>query len=560
MLKRILGRQLLPALVVGVLVSSVASAQSLLYTRNGDNNYDRLGIDVHSAGDVNHDGHNDFIAGAPQDGYVFGLGNGFARVYSGFTGATLYTIPGANAGDAFGESIGSAGDVDHDNYADFVVGAPEFSTLQSLAGRVYVYSGKLGTVLWTFDGVNPGDELGSSVAGAGDVNNDGYPDIIAGAPLANGAGQTRGMARVYSGKTGAVLWTFNGLVDGARFGVSVDGVGDVNGDGYADVIVGSYNGAKVFSGANGSILYTITAPSSDDRIGFAVAGAGDVNGDNVPDFIVGAPQDGNVFIPGNGYAKIYSGANGSLLLTLNGTNVGDRFGCAVGGAKDINGDNHAELIVGADQFASGGNGYVEVFNGVGGALIHSFAGTAPNIHFGDSVDGLGDINADGKAEVILGAPDDNSAFTDSGQIQVWSTSGGSGCPVPNNYCVTTNNSTGGPSTISSSGTTSISANNFVLTVSGCPSNKLGLFLYGANQAQVPLGNGTRCVGNPFFRLPQVTTSQVGTASFALDYNHLPTGGQISAGSVENFQFWFRDPAAGGGFTNLSDGRHATFCP
>jgi hypothetical protein len=559
MLKTLLVRRLATAIAAGSIASAPAFSQTLLYTLNGDKDFDRLSTSVRSAGDVNHDGHPDFIAGAPENGFIFGLGEGYARVYSGANGASLYTINGAVSGDAFGSSVAGAGDVDGDGFADFVVGAPGASVSASQAGRVSVYSGKTGVLLWSFDGDSAGDQLGTSVAGAGDVDNDGFADIIAGAPLAAGGGQTRGMARIYSGKTGAILRTFVGANDGDRLGASVDGVGDVNGDGKSDVVVGSYlAGAKVYSGASGALLWSFSA-FSDDRLGFAVAGAGDVDFDGVPDVIVGAPQDGNVFLPGAGYAVVYSGATGATILTLNGVASGDRFGCAVGGAKDVNGDGRAELIVGADQYSIGGSGYVEVLNGNGGAVIHTFAGASPSARIGGSVAGLGDVNGDNKMEFAIGAPGDSSLFAQGGQLKVWSSTL-SGCAPPVNYCTSAMNSTGVSAVIGSAGTTSVAANNFVLTASGCPAHKLGLFIYGQNQAQIPLGNGTLCVGNPFFRMSQTMTSAAGVANFPVNYNTLPAAGHISVGQTWNFTFWFRDPAAGGLNSNLSNGRQATFCP
>jgi hypothetical protein len=558
MLKTILVR-LAPALAVGSIFLTSARAQSVLYTLNADKDYDRLGVSVHSAGDVNHDGHPDFIAGAPENGFIFGLGEGYARVYNGLTGATLYTLNGANSGDAFGTAVAGCGDVNGDGYADFVVGAPGAGVSASQAGRVTVFSGKTGAVLWTFDGDAAGDQLGMAVAGAGDVDNDGYADIIVGAPLAASGGQNRGYARIYSGKTGAILRTFVGVNDGDRLGASVDGAGDINHDGKADVIVGSYlAGAKVYSGANGAVLWSFTAPA-DDRLGYAVAGAGDVNGDGTPDVIVGAPQDGNVFLPGAGYAVVYSGLDGSTLLTLNGVGSGDRFGCGVGGAKDVNGDNHADLIVGADQYPISGAGYVQVLSGSTGAVLYAVPGSSSTARIGTAVDGLGDVNGNGQKEFAIGSPGDSSAFNIGGQVKVWSANGAS-CPPPSNYCSSSVNSTGASAAIGNSGSTSLSANNFVLTASGCPANKLGLFVYGQNQGQTPLGNGTLCVGSPFFRMSQTTTSASGAVSFPVNFGALPTNGHISAGQTWNFTFWFRDPAAGGGNSNLSNGRQVTFCP
>jgi hypothetical protein len=134
------------------------------------------------------------------------------------------------------------------------------------------------------------------------------------------------------------------------------------------------------------------------------------------------------------------------------------------------------------------------------------------------------------------------------------------CAAPTIYCTTSPNSAGPGAQISSSGTTSIAADNFVLHASGCPANKLGLFIYGMNPTQQVLGNGFLCVGNPFFRLPHFNTSASGSATFAVDFNNLPVGGQITSGSTWKFQLWFRDPAAGGSNFNLSNGESATFCP
>ena len=105
-------------------------------------------------------------------------------------------------------------------------------------GRAYVYSGQTGGLLWTFTGEAAGDALGFSVSGAGDVNNDGYDDLIAGAYNSDAGGANAGRAYVYSGQTAGVLWTFTGEATGDQFGGSVSGAGDVDNDGYADLIIG----------------------------------------------------------------------------------------------------------------------------------------------------------------------------------------------------------------------------------------------------------------------------------------------------------------------------------
>jgi hypothetical protein len=111
---------------------------------------------------------------------------------------------------------------------------------------------------------------------------------------------------------------------------------------------------------------------------------------------------------------------------------------------------------------------------------------------------------------------------------------------------------------------SIAANGFNLTASGCPPNRTGLFFYGGTRAQATFGNGFRCAGAPIFRLnPATTTSASGTATRHVDFTQPPANGgpgHITPFSTWNFQFWYRDPAAGGGLFNASNGLSATFCP
>jgi len=145
--------------------------------------------------------------------------------------------------------------------------------------------------------------------------------------------------------------------------------------------------------------------------------------------------------------------------------------------------------------------------------------------------------------------------------------GGGGCASPSNYCSSTPNS-GSPfgAVMSFSGTASYSANDLVLECYGAVPNQFGIFYYGPSQISNSFGNGIRCVGAGFlgtFRLPVIQTDSFGDATLALDYNQAPMNagnGFIIDGEEFNFQFWFRDPPAGGANFNLSDGLHVTFCP
>jgi hypothetical protein len=477
-------------------LSVTALAQTTVYTLSPDKSSDKFGWSVRGAGDVNKDGRPDFIIGATENNLFTG-GEGYARVFSGATGLTLYTFNGVVVDDGFGTSVDGVGDLNNDGYADVAVGAPFVINAGSLRGSVTVFSGKTGGVLGQIFGPSPSDQLGGAVAGAGDVNNDNVPDLIVGAPDSANGGNQRGKAIVYSGATGAILYTVHGTANGERRGVSVDGVGDLNGDSFDDFIVGSYSGAKLFSGFNGALLMEFTAPA-DDRMGVAVAAAGDVNNDTIPDVVVGATQDVNIFVPGKGYAKVFSGAGFGTLHTFLGDNDGDRFGLTVASAGDVNGDSRADVLVGADQASGGGNGYVRLFSGNGGGVIHTAIGKSFDDRFGQSLDGIGDANGDAKRDYIVGAPGRDVPFMGGGEAIVHGT--GANCPTPTNYCPSTPNSTGNPALIWYTGSTSIAANDFTLTTSQCPPGTFGIFLMGHNQGSSPLGNGTLCIGAPFYRI------------------------------------------------------------
>ncbi|KPL04056.1 MAG: hypothetical protein AMJ90_02025, partial [candidate division Zixibacteria bacterium SM23_73_2] len=318
-----------------------------------------FGFSVSGAGDVYGDGYDDLIIGARFND-VGGDNAGRAYVYSGKTGGLLYTLTGEAAGDNFGVSVSGAGDVDNDGYFDLIVGANGNDAGGSSAGRAYVYSGQTGGLLYTFTGEAQYDYFGHSVSGAGDVDNDGHFDLIVGAYINDAGGSDAGRAYVYSGQTGGLLYTFTGEAANDYFGYSVSGAGDVNGDGYFDLIVGA-NGndaggsdagrAYVYSGQTGNLLYTFTGEAVGDNFGISVSRAGDVDGDGYSDLIVGA-----YFAGGNvaGRAYVYSGQTGDFLYTFPGEAAGDYFGCSVSGAGDLDNDGYFDLIVGAWRNDAGG--------------------------------------------------------------------------------------------------------------------------------------------------------------------------------------------------------------
>lgn len=554
------------ALLLGAACATTAAswAQSQLYHFDGEGSEDRFGVSVANAGDVDNDGFADLIVGATEDFNVFAFQPGYVRVYSGLTGAQLLALDNGgpvNNGERFGGDVDGVGDLNGDGKGDLIVGVPSESSLGSQSGEARVLSGADGSQLFSVKGSSVGYQAGTSVSGAGDVNQDGTPDFIVGMPGANLNGSNSGLVRVYSGVNGGMLWERPGGSTSDRLGFSVDGLGDVNGDGRDDVLVGSYfDGAYVLSGLDGSTLLHLTVASSNDFFGYSVRGIQDVTGDSIPDLMVGAIQPSVFVTGGKGYARVFDGATGAQLHHFDGAAVDDHFGSDVDLAGDYDGDGVLDFLIAADQSSTGLPGYVSVHSGASGALIATLQGGGADNLFGNSIAYLGDVNGDGAQEFAVGEPHDSSLNFIGGSVLV-QTGAAASCQQPSNYCTPVPNSTGGTGSISYLGTNSVAANDLFLFAQGIPANQTGIFYYGAGTNNVQYGNGIRCVSAGIYRLPITFVGPGGTAAQPLDITNPPqASGTITAGSTWYFQFWHRDPHAGGSNTNFTDGLKVPFCP
>ena len=436
-------KTLLLSTIFGAFAVYQIAGQTELYKFTGTSGED-FGVTVSGAGDVNQDGYEDVIVGAPKADTTNGTDSGYARLFSGKDGTILYTFIGASADDYFGSSVAGAGDVNRDGYPDVIVGASRDDTINGTnSGSAWVFSGEwiaktsnqqtpttqkvLLSSPWIGDG--PDDFFGGSVNRAGDVNRDGTQDLIVGAPEIGGTTINQGYLRVFSGIDGSELRMISGESTGDGFGHPVSGAGDVNNDGYDDIIIGAPHADNgkgyiyVFSGKDWTRLckyYIYSSPTGHNFFGASVSGAGDVNKDGYADVIVGSPRDDWASL-NSGSVWVFSGeyitndgnspTTNKILYSWHGNDTQGLFGEAVSGVGDVNKDGWPDLAVGAIQENNNGalSGSLRVYSGKNGAVIFTKYGNTGD-KFGVSVSITGDVDKDGRDDVIAGTHTEGHDF------------------------------------------------------------------------------------------------------------------------------------------------------
>ena len=440
---------------------------------------DRFGASISNMGDLDGDGRADLAVGTFGDDImhlIYLNADGTVRLAAQTDSSTVSAVAAAAESSRLGASAAGIGDLDGDGVTDLAVGAPGRILGHVSTGDAYiVFMNPNGTVKRTVE-VNSqtpngpaslarDDRFGTSVAGIGDLDGDGITEIAVGATghIVNGTG-TGDVYVMFMNPNGTVKRTVevnsqtpNGpasLADGDRFGTSVAGLGDLDDDGVPDMAAGAeghygLGHANVgdvyvmFMNADGTVKRTVEVNSQtpngpslgeDARFGSSVAGIGDLDGDGVPDMAAGAT--GHLFegaATGSLYV-MFMNADGTVKSTVeinsqtpNGPASladSDRFGTSVAGLGDLDGDNIAEIAAGATGVAIGDAGttgdlYVMFMNADGTvkrtAEVNSKTPNGPHsladgARFGSSVAGLGDLDGDGGAEIAVGAPGTDSLY------------------------------------------------------------------------------------------------------------------------------------------------------
>ncbi len=394
-----------------------------------------LGNCVSSGGDLNGDGFRDMIIAT--EGYdVTGDDGGIYIFHGSESGMDLIPetfIPGYQVLSYLGNSVSSAGDINNDGYDDIIAGAPLYTNGQFEEGRTFIYAGSSAGINVTpalvleVDQANAG--FGLQVANAGDINADGYDDVLVGAPSFDNGQTDEGRVYVYEGtSTGldpvpaAILEVDIAFL---HFGWSVAGAGDINHDGYDDIIIGaiSYDNGEIDEGAvfvyYGSVegiiegAYTILESNNAHAyFGVSVSDAGDVNGDEFDDIVVGAMYYSNGE-SSEGAGFVFHGSAAGIVeipaVILESNQYNAQLGLSVSSAGDINGDAYDDIIFGAHYFnddqADEGGAFIYEGSptGIQEESLFILEHNSDSTHFGVSVSDLGDINSDGVDDVVVGA-------------------------------------------------------------------------------------------------------------------------------------------------------------
>ncbi|WP_206212401.1 integrin alpha [Wenzhouxiangella sp. XN79A] len=467
--------------------------------------FDRSGEAVSSAGDVNGDGVDDLLIGAwlaDSNGInsgssyvVFGRTTGFEPVLAlgSLDGTTGFRLDGASAGDTSGIAVSAAGDVNGDGVDDLLIGAPTSDPNGINSGSSYVVFGRTtgfdptlalssldGTTGFRLDGASAGDESGSAVSAAGDVNGDGVDDLLIGAPFADPSGSVSGSSYVVFGRItgfdpvlalssldGTTGFRLDGASAGDTSGIAVSAAGDVNGDAVDDLLIGAYgegpNGSNsgtsyvvfgrttgfdptlALSSLDGTTGFRLDSVASADGSGRAVSAAGDINGDGVDDLLIGAwLADSNGIDSGSSYVVFgrttgfdptlaLSSLDGTTGFRLDGVASADGSGRAVSAAGDINGDGVDDLLIGAygadPNGSDSGSSYVVfgrttgfdptlALSSLDGTTGFRLDGASAGNESGIAVSAAGDVNGDGVDDLLIGAPfaDPNGSVSGSSYV------------------------------------------------------------------------------------------------------------------------------------------------
>ncbi|MDF1799080.1 MAG: hypothetical protein P1V81_07890 [Planctomycetota bacterium] len=352
----------------------------------------------------------------PGDGFAFDDIGLRALEYQDL-GSLTSTTP--TVGGSFGASLVAIADLNLDGVPELAVGHPGYDGGR---GRLEIYSGKDLVLLGLTPAGAVGDFLGETLANLGDLNGDGFDELLLGAPKNSKGGTGSGAAHVFSTKSGAKLKSLYGQSASEGLGTALCAAPDLDGDGLREIVVGipgadgtagiEVGRVRIFSGGTFDLLLEVEGSEAFERLGSSVDVFGDLDGDGKPDLIAGATNWADPSAPSEvrGAARVFSSATGALLRTFEG--AGGDFGASVAGVGDLDGDAVVDWVVGAPG-AELGAGVVLYLSGADGSLLTEELGQLPGARFGAVLERVGDVDGDGDADLGIG-----SDTAQGGQVRV----------------------------------------------------------------------------------------------------------------------------------------------
>jgi hypothetical protein len=417
---------------LGILFVPRMAGSEVIEIQSPDQEFARyFGFSVCSVPDVNGDSFDDIAVGAlgeVEGETTFAPGRVF--LFDGATRNPLRSLTPLHSDTGlFGESVVGISDLNGNGLGEVVVGAHIKSTSAELAGKVYVFDGSTGETIHQLVPTQNGDNrsFGQTVSSVPDVNEDGVPEILVGAPAdsADEGPIYSGLAYVYDGASGAEIATIVSPTPETygEFGFSVSGVPDINGDHRGDVIIGAPNEGSsenglvhLYNGFDGSFIRTLRfSPRTLVRdFGNTVSGISDINGDGLGDVLVADRAHGESSLYAAGRAFVFDGFSGSLVHTLTAPRPigGGHFGRIIAPAPDLNGNGSADVLVSAESETQEPDdfGHVNLYDGETGEILERLTSPDPRPYqrFGNPLAGFGDLNGDWLGEVIVGVPVNNN--------------------------------------------------------------------------------------------------------------------------------------------------------
>ncbi len=357
----------------GVASALSAASGTILWRRDGAGSFEHMAQVAKASEDVDGDGVLDLLLRAPSGSSAGFFNNGWVEMVSGATGTMLWHVDGNQHDMNLGSSALKIGDVDLDGIPDFAVSSPGSSGLGMVEnGLLEAYSSASGTLLWSTQGsVNYG-RFGSGLLALDDVDGDGLGDLLTGLPTASTLGKTdNGYVQAISAMAGGLIWRKDGSFSGEQLGTSVVMVADFSGDGMQDVILGAHNAdinglydcGEILgvSGANGTNVWSVAGTEAQELLGKDLTTFTDMNGDGHTDLLAFSPFSNTQGLRDNGLVKAFSMTDGSIIWRHDGGHDGDRAGWARVLSFDHDHDGVSDLVLGSglgDYGAHRGNGAI----------------------------------------------------------------------------------------------------------------------------------------------------------------------------------------------------------